>query len=411
MIKLKELFNKVLRHFKIKSKTNNTTADINTVCVDLGASSIKMYYNGEYIKFRSSVREIEDTNEITTQKNVIRVNNKWYAVGESIVPTGNYFYKYEKPHLEVLILFGLNMLGLKESNTLKVNLVLPYNQLSTFKKLQDRLNGVYKVTTLATDEVEVVLDLNRAYVEGETSKVYFEDKYNIKSNICTVNIGYSTVDSTLYNTLGHRESMSSINIGTNTLLSNYLRHTKAPTSSILGSWLSDGYRFNNTEKRAIITENERYIDTVWNDVYNSVLRLANPQNTTVILSGGGSILLKNEIRQVLGNTDFRIVVPDEEECVYSDLKGMVLLSNVDIVEDKIEVVPEDVVEEVQVVFNEVVETVETVPHKVPTPPSNYERYVKLKEQDYSNKDIAVILGLSINTIVNYGTKYNKSKTV
>lgn len=93
--------------------------------------------------FRSSVGKVLVKDEITIQKNAIKVNNQWYIVRESKSSTGNYEYKYQKEYLEVLVLFGLSMLrdevnGIGED--LKVNVLLPYDQLHTRKNLENRLN-------------------------------------------------------------------------------------------------------------------------------------------------------------------------------------------------------------------------------------------------------------------------------
>lgn len=398
----------------ISRKVNiNSINSKDIVCVDLGASSIKMSYNGNCITFRSSVRKVLDINEITVQKNFINVNGEYFIVGESTQSTGNYFYKYEKEYLNVLILFGLVKLGVKESN-INTHIVLPYNQLNTLPKIQSKVNGVYQVKTL-DEEVKVNLVISKAYVEGETSKVYFENRYNILGNICIVNIGYSTVDITLYDDLGNREIISSINIGTNNLLSNYLRHTKAPTSSVLSNWMAQGYKFSNIEKKYINIENEKYINTLWNDLYNGVLRIANPQNTSIILCGGGSILLKDTIKDFLSNTDFKIIIPSNEDSIFSDLKGIELLSSMsnrvnDITLNNNEESKGilDEVNEVNKDINEVLPSNEVSPSK----PSkvkgeNYMRFKNLKNQGYNNNDIVDILGLKKQTIANYSTRYKK----
>ena len=116
MKKIKNLINNIVRKFRYKKLIKNSESINNVAYVDLGASSIKMSYNNKYVTFRSSVRKVLDTNEITVQKNVICVNGTWYIVGESTQPTGNYLYKYQKEHLEVLIMFGLTLLEVKESS-------------------------------------------------------------------------------------------------------------------------------------------------------------------------------------------------------------------------------------------------------------------------------------------------------
>ena len=388
--RIKNKIEDIIRKFKYRKikKFNNSNE---TVFVDLGASSIKMSYKGELITFRSSIRKVYDNNEITIQKNSINVNGQWFIVGESTQPTGNYEYKYEKEHLEILILFGLSIIKEKVksiSNDLKVNILLPYNQIHTKKQLSNRIDGVYQVRN-NLHEFDLSLTLNKVFVEGETSKVYFEKNYNTGGNTCVVNIGYSTTDIALYNTLNCREQITSINIGTNNLLSQYLKYTKAPTSSVLNTWLNDGYTFNKEEYKNISMVNEEYIKTLWNDIYNGVIKLSNPGNTNVVFGGGGALLLLNEFKQSIPR-EYNIKVLNDIECIYSDLLGMILLSN-----EKVNI------ENYECDYE-------------PEPPrknkvSNFDKFKKLKEQGYTNEEIIRITNLAPQTIRNYQSKLNKLK--
>lgn len=384
--KIEDIIRK-FRYRKIK-KFNNSNE---TVFVDLGASSIKMSYKGELITFRSSIRKVYDNNEITIQKNAINVNGEWFTVGESTQATGNYEYKYEKEYLEVLILFGLSIIREKVksiSNDLKVNMLLPHNQIHTKKQLSNRIDGVYQVRN-NLHEFDLSLTLNKIFVEGEASKVYFEKNYNTGGNTCVVNIGYSTTDIALYNTLNCREQITSINIGTNNLLSQYLKYTKAPTSSVLNTWLNDGYTFTKEEYKNISMVNQEYIKTLWNDIYNGVIKLSNPGNTSVVFCGGGALLLIDEFKQSIPR-EYNIKVLNEIECIYSDVLGMILLSNekINIENYKCDYEPEP-------------------PRKSKV--SNFEKFKELKEQGYTNEEIIRITNLAPQTIRNYQSKLNKLK--
>ena len=388
--RIKNKIEDIIRKFKYRKikKFNNSNE---TVFVDLGASSIKMSYKGELITFRSSIRKVYNKDEITIQKNAINVNGEWFIVGESTISTGNYEYKYQKEYLEVLILFGLSMIKEKVksiSNDLKVNILLPYNQIHTKKQLGNKIDGIYEVRNNLY-EFDLALTLNKVFVEGETSKVYFEKNYNTGGNTCVVNIGYSTTDIALYNTLNCREQITSINIGTNNLLSQYLKYTKAPTSSILNTWLNDGYTFNKEEYKNISMVNEEYIKTLWNDIYNGVIKLSNPGNTNVVFCGG-ALLLLDEFKQSIPK-EYNVKVLNDIECIYSDLLGMILLSNERI---------------------NTIEIKEEAPE--PTPPrknkvSNFDKFKELKEQGYTNEEIARVTHLAPQTIRNYQSKLNKLK--
>ena len=383
--RIKNKIEDIIRKFKYRKikKFNNSNE---TVFVDLGASSIKMSYKGELITFRSSIRKVYDNNEITIQKNSINVNGQWFIVGESTQPTGNYEYKYEKEHLEILILFGLSMIKDKVkniSNDLKVNILLPYNQIHTKKQLSNKIDGIYQLRN-NLHEFDLALTLNKVFVEGETSKVYFEKNYNTGGNTCVVNIGYSTTDIALYNTLNCREQITSINIGTNNLLSQYLKYTKAPTSSVLNTWLNDGYTFTKEEYKNISMVNQEYIKTLWNDIYNGVIKLSNPGNTSVVFCGGGALLLIDEFKQSIPR-EYNIKVLNEIECIYSDVLGMILLSNekINIENYKCDYEPEP-------------------PRKSKV--SNFEKFKELKEQGYTNEEIIRITNLAPQTIRNYQSK-------
>lgn len=389
--KIQSIRNKV-KYNKIKRNINNTN---DTVYLDLGASNIKMSYRGELITFRSSIRKVLVEDEITIQKNAIRCNGYWYIVGESNQPTGNYEYKYQKEYLEVLILFGLSMLKDKVNGigeNLKVNALIPFNELSTKKKLADKINGVYEVNyinTLGMQGFNTSITLGNIFVEGEASKVYIEKSLNTKGNLCVVNIGYSTTEAILVNTLGNRENFISINIGTNNLMSQYLKYTKAPTSSILSSWLNDGYTFSKDEARAIAEVNKQYISMLWNDIYNGVIKLSNPINTSIVFVGGGANLLSDSFKDAIPKEyNVKVLIPLENS--YSDLLGMILLSNDTIEPNKIN-------------------PVEEVPATKKI--SNYERFRELKEKGLEVKEIATVTGLAIQTLRNYNVKYNKELQV
>ena len=132
---------------KIKQlfKKSDAQEDVSNeaVYVDLGASSIKMSYKGKFITFRSSVRQATDE-EVTFQENKILVDGKWYIIGESVTPTGNYKFKYMKDNLNVLILYGLKLLEFEQDEA-RLHLLLPYNELGTTKELNSKLRNQYQL--------------------------------------------------------------------------------------------------------------------------------------------------------------------------------------------------------------------------------------------------------------------------
>lgn len=236
-------------------------------------------------------------------------------------------------------------------------------------------------------EFTISITLGNVFAEGEASKVYIEKNHNTCGNLCVVNIGYSTTEATLVNALGNRENFISLNIGTNNLLSQYLKYTKAPTSSILSSWLNDGYKFSKEEARSISEVNKTYVSMLWNDIYNGVVRLSNPSNTTVVFCGGGSNLLLESFTDAIPK-EYNIKTLTPLENTYSDLLGMILLSS-----DNIEATKINPLEE------------------APAVKSNYERFIELKEKGLEVKEIATVTGLALQTLRNYQVKYNKELQV
>ena len=368
----------------------------NTVYVDLGSSSVKMGYKGELVSFRSSIRKITDINEVSISKNYISVNNEWFAIGENI-PTGNYEYKYQKPSKE-LILYGLMLLQEKiqiDSN-LKVSILLPYNELKYKSKFKS-INGSYKVKNTKGEELEVNLVLSdNVAIEGECSKYFIEKVYKTKGvNTVVVNIGNKTTDVTVYNSNNNRESISSINIAGNYLLSKMLRFTKAQTSSILNRWLVDGYKFNRDEEVKIAEVKKEFIDIIWNDVYNSAISMCNPQNTVRYITGGTANLVSKEIIGSI-TSEVNVRTLSNTENIYSDILGAMLIN-----------------QDFNISTSEVIEVSNTIDDidvdeiKVDTKISNFQRYIELATKGYTTDEICRIMNMKKQTIFNYKSKYKK----
>lgn len=161
--KIKQLFKKKQAHEQVSSEA---------VYVDLGASSIKMSYKGEFITFRSSVRVASDE-EVTFQDNKILVDGKWYIIGESATPTGNYKFKYMKENLHVLVLYGLKLLEFEQVEA-ELHVLLPYNELGTTKELNSKLSNTYQL-----HDTRIKLQVQKVYVEGESSKHYISNKLRL----------------------------------------------------------------------------------------------------------------------------------------------------------------------------------------------------------------------------------------
>lgn len=395
-----KLFSKIKEVLDIvKYKKALKSIDIensNTVYVDLGSSSIKMGYKGELVTFRSSIRKITDVNEVSISKNYININSEWFAVAENI-PCGNYEYKYQKPSKE-LILYGLMLLQEKiqiDSN-LKVSILLPYNELKYKNKFKS-INGAYKVKNTKGKELEVNLILsNNVAIEGECSKYFIEKVYKTKGiNTVVVNVGNKTTDITVYNSNNNRESISSINIGGNYLLSKMLRFTKAQTSSILNTWLVDGYKFSRDEEVKIAEVKKEFIDLIWNDVYNSAISMCNPQNTVCYIVGGTANLVGKEIIScITGEVNVRTL--SNTESIYSDILGAMLINQ------DFNISTPEIIE-----VSESIDDIDIDEIKVDTKISNFQRYIELATKGYTTDEICRIMNMKKQTIFNYKSKYKK----
>ena len=360
--KIKQLFNKQ------KTTINNSNSDI--LYIDLGASSIKMSYKGKFITFRSSVRQATDE-EVTFQDNKILVDGKWYIIGESSQPTGTYQYKYMKENLHVLVLYGLQLLGFVQDEA-RLHVLLPYNELGTTQELKRKLGGVYQL-----HDTRVKLQVVKVYVEGESSKHYISQKLKLKGkNVCVVNIGYSTTDIALFSSRGYREKMVSLSMGTNAIMSEVAGYTQAPTSSILNSWLVDGYKFTKDEQSHVSDVTSRFLSMIKSDLDSTVFKVANPQNLVIVWCGGGSQLVHSEIDKVFKGYSCKVL--DVEDSIYTDLKGMIELHKP-----------------------------ATDDERVLTKEEREQKIVELKAQGYKSKEVAQMLGCSESTVNNFMTKYNK----
>ena len=87
-------------------------------------------------------------------------------------------------------------------------------------------------------------------------------------------------------------------MGTNAILSEVAGYTQAPTSSILNSWLVDGYKFNKEEEVQVCSVTSRFLSMIKSDLESTVFKVTNPQNLVIVWCGGGSQLLHHEINKV-----------------------------------------------------------------------------------------------------------------
>ena len=194
--------------------------------------------------------------------------------------------------------------------------------------------------------------------------------------MCVVNIGYSTTDIALFSSNGYREKMVSLSMGTNAIMSEVVGHTQAPTSSILNSWLVDGYQFTKDEQSHVSSVTSRFLSMIKSDLESTVFKVANPQNLVIVWCGGGSQLVQGEIDKVFKGYSCKVL--DVEDSIYTDLKGMMELHE-----------PSD-------------------DERVLTKEEREQKIVELKREGHKNSEIAKMLGCSESTVNNFMTKWNKA---
>ena len=166
-------------------------------------------------------------------------------------------------------------------------------------------------------------------------------------------------------------------MGTNAIMSEVVGHTQAPTSSILNSWLVDGYKFTKDEQLKVSSVTSRFLSMIKSDLESTVFKVANPHNLVIVWCGGGSQLVHDEIDKVFKSYSCKVL--DVEDSIYTDLKGMIELHN-----------PADDDE------------------KVLTKEEREQKIIELKREGHKNSEIAKMLGCSESTVNNFMTRYNKA---
>ena len=395
--KIKELINKWKYSKVLKKHTESET-----LFIDLGSTSIKCAYKGELISFKSSIRKVTDVNEITpATKNYIKVNDEYFIIGESEKSNEVCEYKVDRNYIDIMILYSLKVFrekGIQVSNNIKLNILLPFNEIQFKNKLEKRLNGLYKV-----DDEQVTLTVSKVFCEGECSSVFYKEHYRSKGNVVVINIGGKTTDTLLINSDGNREKIVSIDLGTQYLLSQITRYTKAPTSNVLNTWLVDGYKFTKEEQEHLGQAGKEFISNIWNDLYAGVIKIANYQNTEIICVGGGSNILKECIQEAIPK-GYKVKTLSSYENIYSDILGAMLLSKESVT---INNTPK---EEIKEFIEEValdLDVPEVIVAATTEKKTKYQIFCELFESGLSSDEIMARTNMAKQTFKNYKCKYTK----
>lgn len=377
-----------------------------TIYVDLGSTSIKMCFQNELINFKASIRKANNENEITpAMKNFIKVGNDYYIIGEANKSNEIASYKAERDNIDILILYGIKLLkskGIKLKSTLKINILVPFTELKFKDILSKKINGVYKL-----EGKEITLVVNKLFVEGESSAIYFKEKYKVEGNLIVCNIGGKTSDINIINSNDNIEKTMSVNMGVQALLSEIVRYTKAPSSNILSTWLSDGYKFTKEEMDHIKKVNREFINNIYNDLIANSIKLVNPNNTKILFTGGGSLILKDSIIEEL--KEYKIKILNKYESIFSDLLGAMILSNETLNIENID--NNKFTDTKQIEEKEESEIQEIKENKIVNlsncRKTKYELFVELFEAGFSSQEIMEKTNMAKQTLKNYKSKYTK----
>lgn len=309
------LIKRILKIFNRKKELKGADG----VNIDLGASSIKYCINNNMDSFISSVREVHDKAEIMDQENVLKINNKWYIVGETQTALSSEVRKCKKPNIDVMVIYSL----IKEklpSGAYNINMLLPYSQLKDTEELGKRINGEYEIETSLNEKYTYVLKVNNVKCEGLTSYYYVKNVEEIETSYTVmVNVGFSTTDIAVFK--GNvREKTKTIMTGTNIILDEYINQLDAPTTSVLSARLSAGDTFTKEEEK----ENLKSIDPCINNLVENIRNVLRyvPRNSKIVICGGGSIGFGQIIKQKIGFEN--MVVLKDKETIYTDVLGLSL---------------------------------------------------------------------------------------
>lgn len=414
-----------------KSVKGLDTGDGTQLFIDIGSSSIKASIGNEYITFRASIREVINRNELTIANNVICVDGSWFVIGENNTPVQNVNLKCEKENLNILVLYAVKLIKEKICNidlsNIQVNTMLPFNQLHTVERLSKVINNNYMVSDLKGNELQINLVTNKVMCEGETSLVYLNEIHNTNKcdNTVVLNFGNSTIDCiTMDNVQNARQEVMTINQGTNLLFANYLKYLpQVPNSSLLGSFLKSGkFKFTKEEQKGIDFENELYLKSIWYDV-ESLIKKVNLYSTNIIVTGGGAMVLHKAIKERLEDR-YNIILPSNEDAIYSDLKGLKLICNNNNNDDVTShdnngmTIEDDgngnkifINNKSLVTSNQAEKVISN--NMITNTKSNFDLFITLRESGYSLKQIYEnkLLELSYGTLKNYNCKYNKLQMV
>lgn len=337
----------------------------NVVFLDLGASKIKMCVNSKCQNFFSSVRKVDNDKEVTIRKNAIKVNNKWFIVADKETPPSPHTTKYKKPYWEVMLLYGMSLYGQDiPEGDIYINLLLPYPQIDTDIYFKKKMSGhKYKIETTDGNVKTYNLYLSAVYTEGEMSKYYIDHILPYGGNTVVSNIGYSTVDSVGFDSLGGRCEPVSVAYGMRKL---YIKHNNILSvglSSTLSSWKSEGYKYNGKYKRGIKDINYRYVNGIMTDIKLGLLEMYSPDNTRLVLCGGGALEVGEDIKEWVKKNDeliegYKVIVLKGDDAIYTDVLGMYLYVTKQFSHgiDNIKEVAADIDKDIQTIEYEDIET-------------------------------------------------------
>lgn len=404
----------------------------NYVYLDLGNSSIKAIYKNKRVCFKASIRKISDE-EVIDQNNIINVNGEYFIIGEDHVPFNDVERKIDRRHIKELILYTLTTLGVEGAIGLKM--LLPYTQLKNKNEWDKKLEGTNKVY-LNDERIIKSIKINslEVYPEGATA---INNIVPTMLDKIIIDIGGGTTDIFSYNENNNLLSKRSFNLGTRDLIGKYAEVLNAKSESQIEKYFKRNHRFTKRELEGIAVEAELFLNELMSFAYKGVLSYCDPQSTELLFIGGGSLTLKENIKQWFKHKEFKCTFLEEQKSIFANLEGLIVfcsknkkvqipkvqieestkvqIKEIEEVQFEKNIIPKGIIEKntkikkVQNSENEKstkgqlidIKKVQKKNHIAEVQGTILEEVQRYKEQGYKQKEIAEKLDLSVSTIKNY----------
>lgn len=275
--------------------------ELKTCLLDLGNSNIKLQNE---IHFISSFKEYDKSDE--SEKNILEYDEKKYAM-EKLSDFDGEFNKTKKDYLPNL-LWGLDKLGVKDGENIRLVLMLPVGNLGQADKFKnDLIDKTFKFKT----DVEKTIIIKEVFIIGEGIASYYSlDKNLREEDLVIIDLGGRTTNVVEYSNK-KIVSKDTINIG----MIDFYDQIKVEYNNMEGQNVETFEVQHYISKNVIPSYNyieEKFVAQLINKI-NVKFNLG--LGKKVIFTGGGAITLKNSIQKQ--NSDYMFVI----DGLFSNIKG------------------------------------------------------------------------------------------